>query len=273
MTFVILSSGIDLSVGAVMALAAISAAWTTSVLAGSTVETIPGLAMLISIVVGLAFSAIVGLINGVLISNVGLSPFITTLGMLSVVRGLCYFATGGQTTQYTGADAALLSSTLAGRFLGIPAPLIFLLVVGTTATIVLHHTAWGRYAKAIGGNERAAELTGIPVRKVKISIYIVASLLAGFDGIVMSAWLGSAPANLAVGYELNVIAAVVIGGANLVGGTGSPFGSVLGCILIEVIRNGLVLIGVNSYAQSTFVGLIIIAAVITDRARSWRDSR
>jgi ribose transport system permease protein len=134
--------------------------------------------------------------------------------------------------------------------------------------IVLHHTAFGRHVFAIGGNEKAAEMTGVNVTRVKISVYVISALAAGLQGIIICGWLGSAPANMAISYELNVIAAAVIGGANLAGGVGGPLGAIIGCILLEVIRNGLVLAQVNSYWQQTLVGVIIIAAVLVDRIRS-----
>jgi ribose transport system permease protein len=144
---------------------------------------------------------------------------------------------------------------------------IYLLILAAIMGIVLHHTAFGRHIFAIGGNEKAAKLTGIEVERVKISVYVLCSLSAGFAGILMVGWLGSAPANLATGYELTIIAAAVIGGANLAGGVGGPAGAVIGALLIEVIRNGLVLAGINAYWQIVLVGVIIILAVLVDRLR------
>ena len=136
--------------------------------------------------------------------------------------------------------------------------------------VVLHHTAFGRHVFALGGNEKAAALTGIAVERVKIAVYVLSALSAGFAGILMVGWLGSAPANLATGYELTIIAAAVIGGANLTGGVGGPAGAVIGALLIEVIRNGLVLAGINAYWQIVLVGAIIILAVLVDRLRTLR---
>jgi ribose transport system permease protein len=149
-----------------------------------------------------------------------------------------------------------------------PVPFIYLLVLAVVMAVVLHHTAFGRHVFALGGNEKAAALTGISVVRVKIEVYVICALAAGLQGIIISGWLGSAPANMATSYELNIIAAAVIGGANLAGGVGGPLGAIVGCVLLEVIRNGLVLAQVNSYWQQALVGVIIIVAVLVDRIRS-----
>ncbi|HET8726306.1 MAG TPA: ABC transporter permease [Alphaproteobacteria bacterium] len=271
-TLVIITGGIDLSVGSVMALTAI----VTGLLFQATAEwptaAVPGLTMALCLAAGLAVAGLVGLINGWLIARVGLSPFVTTLGTLSICRGLGYVLTQGRGTVITGPDTSLFYAITDGRLLGLPTPLAFMLILAVGMGVFLHHTAWGRYTFAIGGNERAADLTGVPVERVKISIYVAASLMAGFAGILMAGWLGSVPANLAFGYELRIIAASVIGGANLSGGAGGPIGAIIGAALIEVIRNGLVLMRVSAYWQDTLVGLIIILAVLVDRLRARRAS-
>jgi ribose transport system permease protein len=142
------------------------------------------------------------------------------------------------------------------------------LVLAGAMAVVLHHAGFGRHVFALGGNEKAAALTGISVVRVKIGVYVICALAAGLQGIIISGWLGSAPANMATSYELNVIAAAVIGGANLAGGIGGPLGAIVGCALLEVIRNGLVLAQVNSYWQQALVGVIIILAALVDRIRS-----
>jgi ribose transport system permease protein len=150
----------------------------------------------------------------------------------------------------------------------VPIELVYLLALAVVLAVVLHQTRWGRYIFAIGGNEKAARLTGVAVDRVKISVYVACSISAGFSGVLMTGWLGSAPANLATGYELTIIAAAVIGGANLAGGSGGPLGAVIGALLIEVIRNGLVLAGIDAYWQIVLVGCIIILAVLVDRLRT-----
>jgi len=232
------------------------------------VANVPGLILLVSVLAGLAVSLVVGLVNGFCIAVLGLSPFVTTLGALSIVRGLSYVVSNGRGSFPGGPDAEYFYALTSGDVLGVPAPFIYLVILALIMAVVLHHTSFGRHVFALGGNEKAAELTGISVVRVKIEVYVLCALAAGLQGIIISGWLGSAPANMATSYELNVIAAAVIGGANLAGGIGGPLGAIVGCVLLEVIRNGLVLAQVNSYWQQTLVGVIIILAVLVDRIRS-----
>ncbi len=232
------------------------------------VANVPGLILLVSVLCGLVVSLIVGLINGLCVAVLGLSPFVTTLGMLSIVRGLAYVISNGRGSFPGGPDADYFYALTSGDVYGLPAPFIYLVVLALLMALVLHHMRFGRHVFAIGGNEKAAELTGVAVTRVKIAVYVIGALAAGLQGIIISGWLGSAPANMATSYELNVIAAAVIGGANLAGGIGGPLGAIVGCVLLEVIRNGLVLAQVNSYWQQTLVGVIIIAAVLVDRIRA-----
>lgn len=271
-TLVIITAGIDLSVGSVMALTAIVTAMLFKWTADWPTADIPGLTMAICMVLGMAVAALIGTVNGVLIAKLGLSPFVTTLGTLSICRSLGYVITQGRGVAIGGPDAKWFNAITDTAPLGLPTPLLFLAVLAIGMGLFLHHTRWGRYVFTIGGNERAAALTGVPVERVKISIYIACSMMAGLAGILMAGWLGSVPANLAFGYELRIIAASVIGGANLTGGAGGPTGAVIGAALIEVIRNGLVLTKVNAYWQDTLVGLIIIIAVLIDRLRMRRAS-
>jgi ribose transport system permease protein len=269
-TLVIVTGGIDLSVGSTMALAAITCAIVMQAVSGTAVESIPLAGMIVSLAAGLGVAVLIGLANGFLIAKVGLSPFVTTLGMLSIVRGLAYAVTEGRGQAPTGADVNLFYDLTDGNLAGIPVAVIYLLVLAAILGVVLHHTAFGRHVFALGGNEKAAALTGVAVERVKIAVYVLSALSAGFAGILMVGWLGSAPANLATGYELTIIAAAVIGGANLTGGVGGPAGAVIGALLIEVIRNGLVLAGINAYWQIVLVGAIIILAVLVDRMRTMR---
>ncbi|GMO12453.1 ABC transporter permease [Bradyrhizobium sp. TM233] len=284
-TFVIITGGIDLSVGSMMCFSAMITSMVMTELSapgspagalfvhmaadGKTViANVPGLILLISILAGLGVALIAGLVNGFCIAVLGLSPFVTTLGMLSIVRGLGYVVSNGRGSFPGGPDADRFYALTSGDVLGVPVPFIYLVVLALTMAVVLHHSAFGRHVFALGGNEKAAELTGIPVVRVKIEVYVICALAAGLQGIIISGWLGSAPANMATSYELNVIAAAVIGGANLAGGIGGPLGAIVGCVLLEVIRNGLVLAQVSSYWQQTLVGVIIILAVLVDRIRS-----
>lgn len=269
-TLVIVTGGIDLSVGSTMALSAITCAIVMQAVSGTALDSIPLAGMLVSLCAGLGVALLIGLANGVLIARVGLSPFVTTLGMLSIVRGLAYAVTEGRGQAPTGPDVNLFYEITDGTIAGVPVAVIYLLILAAIIGVVLHHTAFGRHVFALGGNEKAAALTGIAVERVKIAVYVLSALSAGFAGILMVGWLGSAPANLATGYELTIIAAAVIGGANLNGGIGGPAGAVIGALLIEVIRNGLVLAGINAYWQIVLVGGIIILAVLVDRLRTLR---
>ena len=284
-TLVIITGGIDLSVGSMMCFAAMITSMVMTILStpgmplaslfvhlgadGKTaVSNVPGLILIVSVLCGLATAFVVGLINGLCIAVLGLSPFVTTLGMLSIVRGLAYVVSNGKGSFPGGPDADYFYALTQGNVVGVPAPFIYLIVLALVMALVLHHTSFGRYVFAIGGNEKAAELTGVSVTKVKIQVYVIGAMAAGLQGIIISGWLGSAPANMATSYELNVIAAAVIGGANLAGGIGGPLGAIVGCVLLEVIRNGLVLAQVNSYWQQALVGVIIILAVLVDRVRA-----
>jgi ribose transport system permease protein len=269
-TLVLITGGIDLSVGSTMALSAIIMALLFRTLGATALAAEPGAVMLASTIGGLLVGGGVGLVNGLLIARAGLSPFITTLGMLSIVRGLCYAITSGYGVDIGGSDSKLFFRLSDGTLFGLPMPLLYLIALAVIMALMLHHSARGRHVFAIGGNERAAGLTGVPVQRVKIGVYVISGLLSAIAGILLAGWLGSVPANLADGYELRIIAASVIGGANLLGGVGGPLGAIVGAALIEVIRNGLVLAKVNTYWQDTFVGAIIIAAVFVDRLRSRR---
>ncbi|MCK1290293.1 ABC transporter permease [Bradyrhizobium sp. 30] len=284
-TFVIITGGIDLSVGSMMCFSAMITSMVMTELSapgspagslfvhmaadGKTVlANVPGLILVVSLLAGLGVALLAGLVNGFCIAVLGLSPFVTTLGMLSIVRGLGYVVSNGRGSFPGGPDADYFYALTSGDVLGVPVPFIYLIVLALAMAVVLHHSSFGRHVFALGGNEKAAELTGIPVVRVKIEVYVICALAAGLQGIIISGWLGSAPANMATSYELNVIAAAVIGGANLAGGIGGPLGAIVGCVLLEVIRNGLVLAQVSSYWQQTLVGVIIILAVLVDRIRS-----
>lgn len=271
-TLVIITGGIDLSVGSTIALSATVTSITMAGLDTAGFYPFPGSALVISLLAGLGASALVGLFNGIAIAKLKLSPFVTTLGTLSIVRGLVYVATQGRGAFPIGPDKDAFILITAGKlFDAIPIAFIYLLVCALIMWVALNHTAWGKHVFAIGSNENAGRLTGVNVDRVKIQVYVLCSLAAGVNGIIISGWLGSAPANLATAYELTIIAAAVIGGANLAGGVGGAAGAIIGCILIEVIRNGLVLARVDPYWQQTLVGAIIVAAVLLDRVRSSRN--
>jgi ribose transport system permease protein len=268
MTVVIITGGIDLSVGSVCALVAVCTVIVMRAMVGTSLADIPYAMLVVPILAGLALAALLGLINGVLIAFVGLSPFVTTLGMLSICRGLTYVITQGRGQTPAGLDVESFYALTNGMFFGLPVEVVYMLVAALILGLMLRHSVWGRHLMALGGSEMAAIRTGVRVNRVKVSAYVLCSLAAGLTGILLAGWLGSAPANLASGYELRVIAASVIGGANLAGGAGGPAGAVIGAALIEVIRNGLVLGRVDAYWQDAMIGLIIIMAVLVDKLRT-----
>ena len=256
MTAVIITGGIDLSVGSVMGVVGIVVglfmhakfAWWWAV-AG-----------------GLGTGLICGLFNGILITRIGLSPFVTTLGTLSIARSAAVLLSQNKMIYDFGPYADRFFSIFGGQF--IVANSVWLLIIMTLCfAFVLNATQWGRHLYAIGGNEQAAQLTGVPVVRVKMQAYIFCSLCAAVSSIMLLGWQGSAINALGTGYELRVIASTVIGGANLMGGEGGAFGAFVGAALIEVIRNGLILAGVDSNYQGIFVGGFIILAVLLERVR------
>ena len=269
-TLVIISGGIDLSVGSICALSAVVTLMLMRLLSATAAAQVPGATIALATLLALALAALIGLVNGLLIARIRLSPFVTTLGMLSVARGMTYVLTQGRAQYPTGPDVALFTRFANGTVLGLPTQLVYLLVLAVLMGLALRHLVWGRHLYAVGGNAQAAALTGVRVPRVVVSVYVLSGLAAGFSGVLIAGWLGAAPANLATGYELRVIAAAVIGGANLAGGVGGAAGAVIGAALIEVIRNGFVLIGANTYWEEVFVGVIIIIAVLVDQLRTRR---
>jgi ribose transport system permease protein len=171
-----------------------------------------------------------------------------------------------------GPDHDKLLALGGGAWLGIANPVLYMAVLALLTGFVLRWTRFGRYVFAIGGNEHAATLTGVPVRKIKVAVYMISALSAGVAGIVQTGWLGAVTTNIGAGMELQVIAAAVIGGANLAGGVGTAFGAIVGAALIEVIRNSLGLLGINAFWQGTFIGGAIVLAVLFDRLRNLRQS-
>ena len=269
-TLVIISGGIDLSVGSVCALSAVVTMMLMRLLSATAAAQVPGATIALAALLALALAALIGLVNGLLIALARLSPFVTTLGMLSVARGMTYVLTQGRAQYPVGSDVAVFTRFTNGVVLGVPTQLVYLLVLAVLMALALRHLVWGRHLYAVGGNTQAAALTGVRVPRVMLSVYALSGLAAGFSGVLIAGWLGAAPANLATGYELRVIAAAVIGSANLAGGVGGAAGAVLGAALIEVIRNGFVLIGANTYWEEVFVGVIIIIAVLVDQLRTRR---
>jgi ribose transport system permease protein len=262
MTAVIITAGIDLSVGSVVVL--------SGMVVGMTMAA--GYSIWIAAPLAIAAALLVGFVNGVLIAYVKMPPFVVTLGMLSLARSLAMVLSDNKMVYQFGPDHAKLLWLGGGSILGVPNPLIVLAILALITGFAFNWTAWGRHVFAIGGNEQAATLTGVPVTWIKISVYMFASLTAGITGVLEVGWLGGVTTNLGQGMELSVIAAAVIGGANLAGGVGTAFGAVVGAALIEVIRNSLILLGISTFWQGAFVGSFIILAVMFDRIRASRSS-
>jgi ribose transport system permease protein len=215
---------------------------------------------------GLAAGILCGLFNGFLITQIGLPPFVTTLATLAALRSTAVVLSQNKMIYQLGPSSAQFFDWFGGQF--IVANSVWLLVVMTLAVaFVLNATVWGRHLFAIGGNEQAAQLTGVPVVRVKLQAYVFCSLCAAVAAIMLLGWQGSAINALGTGYELRVIASTVIGGTNLIGGEGGAMGAFVGAALIEVIRNGLILAGVDSSWQGLFVGAFIILAVLLERVR------
>jgi ribose transport system permease protein len=268
MTLVILSGGIDLSVGAILGLAGAVAAGllknglTLAALGVHLEFTVAG-----AIVAGLAVGGAAGWGNGFAITRFQLPPFVATLGMLSIARGLTMLWTGGFPITGLGDNFGRLGT---GAFLGVPLPVW--IMVGLTALFVVltKRTRFGRHLYAVGGNERAARLTGLNVPRIKLAVYTLAGALAGVAGLIVTARLDSAQPNAGLGYELDSIAAVVIGGTSLSGGRGSVAGTVLGCLIIGVLNNGLFLLNVSPFWQQVIKGLVILLAVALDKLSARR---
>jgi len=261
MTLVIITGGIDLSVGSVLCLCSMILAVVMH--AGYGIE--------VGILASLATAVVVGGFNGVLIAYLGFPPFVVTLGMLSIARSLAMVASNNTVVFEFGPDHDVLLSIGGGAwFFGIANPVLYMVVLALITGFVLNWTRFGRYVFAIGGNEHAATLTGVPVKQIKVAVYVISALSAGVAGIIQTGWLGAVTTNIGAGMELQVIAAAVIGGANLAGGIGTAFGALVGSALIEVIRNSLGLLGINAFWQGTFIGGAIILAVLFDRVRTFR---
>ncbi|WP_027051000.1 ABC transporter permease [Mesorhizobium erdmanii] len=263
MTFVIITGGIDLSVGSVLCLCSMVLAVTMH--AGYSIE--------IGILATIITALVIGGFNGVLIAYLGFPPFVVTLGMLSIARSLAMVASNNTVVFQFGPDHDKLLALGGGAWVfGIANPVLYMIVLALITGFILRWTKFGRHIFAIGGNEHAATLTGVPVKQIKVAVYMISALSAGIAGIIQTGWLGAVTTNLGTGMELQVIAATVIGGANLAGGVGTAFGAIVGAALIEVIRNSLGLLGINAFWQGVFIGGAILMAVLFDRIRNFRRS-
>jgi len=263
LTLVILAGGIDLSVGAVLALSgAVAAGLLKSGIAFPALGFELQFTVFGALLSGVLVGAIAGLANAFVITWLLLPPFVATLAMLSIARGLTYLWTGG--LPITGLDPAF-DSLESGFVLGLPVPVWIVAILTILATLLTTQTPFGRHLYAVGGSERAAYLTGLSVRKIRVYVYVLAGALSALAGVIVTARLDSAQPNAGLGYELDGIAAVVIGGTSLAGGQGSVWGTVLGCLIIGVLNNGLALLDVSPFWQQVIKGVVIILAVVLDR--------
>ena len=251
MTFVIVTAGIDLSVGSIVAL--------SGVVLGSALQN--GVPLPIALLIALGVGTVCGAVNGALITLGGLPPFISTLGMMSVARGAALMYTEGRPVSGFGEDFRFLAT---GELLKIPTPIIIMLAVYLLAHFILTRSKLGRYAYAIGGNEQAALLSGVNTRLYKTIIYGLSGMLSGLAAIILTARLNSAQPIAGINYELDAIAAAVIGGTSLMGGEGTLIGTLIGALIMGVLRNGLNLLGVSSFLQQIVIGSVIIVAVLLD---------
>jgi len=254
-TLAIITGGIDLSVGSVLGFCGCLSALLINL----------GCPWWPALLAGLGCGTVLGCINGQLITRLKLPPFIVTLGMYSMARGLTYVITRGWPV--SGLPPAYMQLGQ-GYWWVIPLPLVFLAVTAVLIGLFLNHTRSGRYIFAIGGNETAALLSGVPVQKVKVMVYALSGLLAALSGVLLVARLGVAQPTSGVGFELDAIAASVIGGTSLMGGKGTIAGVLIGAAIMGVLRNGLVLLGLSAFWQQFAIGLVIILAVAVDRWRT-----
>jgi len=272
MTFVILSGGIDLSVGSVAGLAGIVAGGLIHnglVLRSFGVVVYPHTWLVIA--VALVAGALVGAVNGVLVARLRVAPFIATLGTLYMARGAALLISGGATFPNLTGQSELgntgFLSVGAGAVLGLPLPIWLMAAFAGAGIFLAEHTPFGRRVYAVGGNEKAAELSGVRVPRVKFAVYVISGVCAAMVGIIIAAQLAAAHPATGETFELNAIAAVVLGGTSLMGGRGSVGGTIIGAFVIGVLADGLILMGVSEFWQIVIKGLVIVVAVILDQAQ------
>ncbi|CAM3191077.1 ABC transporter permease subunit [Leuconostoc rapi] len=258
MTFVILTGGIDLSVGAILALtSALSAMMITS-----------GVPTVIAMVIGIAIGGLLGGVNGLIITKGGAAPFIASLATMTIFRGATYvFTDGNPITGKVMNDSFIFQFIGRGYFFGIPVPVIIMLIAFFILFILLHKMTFGRKTYALGGNEKAAFVSGIKVNLTKTWIYVISGIMSSAAGMILISRLSSAQPDAGTGFEMDAIAAVVLGGTSLAGGRGRIFGTLIGALIIGTLNNGMNLIGISSFYQQIVKGIVIIIAVLLDRKK------
>ena len=252
MSFVILTGGIDLSVGSILAVSGAAAA--------SIIKSTGNL--FLAIIAALAIGSVIGLINGVLISKGRIQAFIVTLATMTIFRGVTYVYTNGTPISGLGQSFSSIGNK---TFLGLPIPVLLMVIVFGIGFYVLSQTRYGRYLYALGGNEDSARLSGINTSKIKTLVYVICGATAALSGIIVTSRIGSASPNAGVGFELDAIAAVVLGGTSLAGGEGSVVGTIIGALIIGVLNNGLNLMNVSPFYQAIVKGLVILLAVMVEK--------
>ncbi|MER1988253.1 ribose ABC transporter permease [Solibacillus isronensis] len=257
MTFVILTGGIDLSVGSTLALTGAVAA---TMLAS-------GIDPVLTILAALLLGAVLGAVNGVIIAKGKVAPFIATLATMTIYRGLTLVYTDGRPVSDLGNEITF-QMLGKGYFFGIPVPVCTMILAFIVLYVIMHKTTFGRRVYAVGGNEAASKLSGINVDRVKIAVYSLTGMLAALSALILTSRLNSAQPTAGTSYELDAIAAVVLGGTSLTGGKGWIFGTLVGALIIGVLNNGLNLIGVSSFFQQVVKGIVILIAVLIDRKKT-----
>jgi len=264
-TFVIITAGIDLSIGSLISLTGVVMAVFANAIAATGLHGFPLIAA--TLIVGLAVGAAAGFVNAVPVVKLNLPPFITTLAMMQVALGLSYIASSGRPVPLNTTD---FQKTGFGSFLhsGVPNPVIWMIVVLVISSVLLMRTRFGRYVFAIGGNEEAARLAGVPVGRIKTMVYVISGMCAAIVGFLYLSLFSSGSPQTGTGNEmLNAIAAVVVGGTSLMGGRGSIIGTFFGALLIGLLDNAMNLLGINSYLQWVVLGAVILLAVVADELR------
>lgn len=262
MTFVILTAGIDLSVGSLVAFVGVISASLLKVSDSFT------LSLFLALLGGLATGAASGAAAGFFITRFNITPFIVTLALMTIWRGAAFVYTDGRPVWNLPEGFAFFGN---GRIWGIPFPTIVMIIIFIIAFIVLKYTRFGRYVYAVGGNIRAAKLAGIKTNLILISVYMISGVMAAIGGILLTSRINSGQPNSGLMYELDVIAAVAVGGTSFFGGRGTITGTFIGSMLIAVLRNGLNLMNVGSYIQQVIVGVVILLAVMLDQVRKEKD--
>lgn len=269
MTLVVLTAGIDLSVGSVLALCgAVAAGLYKNGLSFSSMDVFIGFTLLGAFLAGIILGFLLGLFNGFVITRFKVPPFVATLAMLTIARGFTMLYTQGHPISNLGKSFSYMGS---GSWVGIPIPVWMALTIVLLAVFLTNKTKLGRYIYAIGGNEQATKLSGVNVKKVKVLVYAIAGALAALGGIIVTARLDSAQPNAGLSYELDAIAAVVIGGTSLSGGKGTILGTVMGAIIIGILNNGLILLNVSPFWQQVVKGGVILLAVVIDKIGEKRE--